>query len=204
MKRGRGAKTADLILDAAERLVQTRGFNGFSYADVSEAVGIRKASLHHHFATKADLGAALVARYRRGFEEALRSIEEGSDDARVRLERYVELYGSVLRRRRMCLCGMLAADVATLPAAMRAGVASFFGETEGWLARVLEDGRRSGSIRFEGTAASMAAFFVSSLEGAMLLARGGGGTKLFDAVARHLLAEVGGSPGRAGRRSARP
>jgi TetR/AcrR family transcriptional repressor of nem operon len=200
MKRGRGPGTADLILDTAERLVQTRGFNGFSYADVSEAVGIQKASLHHHFATKADLGVALVARYRRSFGEALRSIEEGGGGARVRLERYVELYGSVLRRRRMCLCGMLAADVATLPAAMRAGVASFFAENEAWLTGVLEDGRRRGAVRFEGTAASMAAFFVSSLEGAMLLARGGGGTKLFEAVARHLVAELGTARTRAARR----
>jgi len=112
----------------------------------------------------------------------------------------VELYGSVLRRRRMCLCGMLAADVATLPAAMRSGVASFFAENEAWLAAVLEAGRRSGAIRFEGTAASMAAFFASSLEGAMLLARGGGGTKVFDAVARHLLADVGVARARAARR----
>ena len=202
MKRDRVRRTADLILDTAERLVQTRGFNAFSYADVSEELGIRKASLHHHFATKAELGAALIDRYHRSFEGALRAIEQGSDDARERLTRYVELYGSVLRRKRMCLCGMLAADVDTLPATMRASVATFFAENETWLAGMLDAGRRSGAFRFEGTSASVARFFVSSLEGAMLVARGGGGGKVFDAVAHHLLAEVGKGAGQA-RRSAR-
>ena len=192
----RSAGTADLILDTAERLVQTRGFNAFSYADVSEALGIRKASLHHHFATKAALGAALIGRYRSSFGEALVSIEQGTPDAQQRLERYVELYRSVLRKRRMCLCGMLASDVDTLPAAMRASVATFFTENEAWLAGVLEEGRKSGALRFEGEAASFARFLVSSLEGAMLVARGGGGTKVFDSVAQHLLAELGRRPAR--------
>src|SRR5262245_53203905 len=136
--------TADRILDAAERLVQLRGFNAFSYADVAATVGIRKASLHYHFATKADLGLALVARYRRTFMESLSAIEADADRARDRLERYAELYGSVLRKKRMCMCGMLATDAATLPKAMRESVAGFFEENVGWLQRVLDAGRKRG------------------------------------------------------------
>jgi TetR/AcrR family transcriptional repressor of nem operon len=186
----RSAGTADRILDIAERLVQVRGFNAFSYADVSKALGIKKASLHHHFATKTDLGVALVRRYRRAFLDSLGEIEAESDSALERLERYVELYRSVLRRRRMCMCGMLAADVATLPSAMRESVAGFFSENEAWLTRVLLEGRKQGELRFSGSAASMASFFVSSLEGAMLLARGSGALAHMDGAARHLLASV--------------
>lgn len=184
-------QTADRVLDIAEALVQTRGFNAFSYADIARAVGIRKASLHHHFATKADLGAALVARYRSAFLDSLRDIESGTSDAADRLERYTRLYGSVLRRGRMCMCGMLASDAATLPKPMRESIAGFFEENEAWLARVLTEGKRRGQIDFEGTPSSLAAFFVSSLEGAMLVARAGGDTRPFDDVVRHLLARVG-------------
>src|SRR5262245_51938554 len=99
------------MLDVAERLVQTRGFNAFSYADVAKALGIRKASLHHHYATKSALGLALLERYRSSFGAALHRIEHGSGDALAQLTGYVTLYGSVLRRGRMCMCGMLAADV---------------------------------------------------------------------------------------------
>src|SRR4051812_27732497 len=163
--------TADRVLDVAEALVQTRGYNAFSYADISRAVGVRKASLHHHYPTKADLGLALVSRYHAAFMGALGDIESKSEVAAKRLERYTELYGAVLRKGRMCMCGMLAADVATLPKPMRESIAEFFAENEHWLTRVLNEGRKNGQIDFEGTPASMASFFVSSLEGAMLVAR---------------------------------
>jgi TetR/AcrR family transcriptional regulator, transcriptional repressor for nem operon len=182
--------TADRILDVAERLVQSRGFNAFSYADVASTVGIRKASLHHHFATKADLGLALVVRYRRVFLEALTAIEAETDDAGERLDRYAALYGSVLRKKRMCMCGMLATDAATLPKPMRESVAEFFAENVAWLSRVLDFGKRREQLRFAGTAGSMAAFFVSSLEGAMLVAHGSGSPERFHDAARQLLATV--------------
>jgi TetR/AcrR family transcriptional repressor of nem operon len=183
-------QTSDRVLDVAEALVQTRGYNAFSYADIADAVGIRKASLHHHFATKADLGLALVERYTSVFLGALRSIESEHEAAPERLERYTRLYGSVLRKGRMCMCGMLAADIATLPKPLRESIAGFFEENESWLTGVLADGKKRGQIDFEGTPASMAAFFVSSLEGAMLVARASGEAGSFDDVVRHLLARV--------------
>ena len=181
--------TAGRILDTAERLVQERGFNAFSYADISETLGIQKASLHHHFATKADLGLALIERYRHDFEGALREIEAATEDAQERLERYAALYGSVLRKKRMCMCGMLAAEVATLPRDMRESIAAFFTDNKAWLGRVLDEGRDDGRLEFGGPAESLAAFFVSSLEGAMLVARGSGSADHFDTVTKRLLEE---------------
>jgi TetR/AcrR family transcriptional repressor of nem operon len=180
--------TANRILDVAERLVQVRGFNAFSYADVAKDVGVRKASLHHHFPTKGVLGAALIDRYHRRFFEALAAIEAG--DAGRRLEAYAGLYGAVLRRKRMCLCGMLATDAATLPKAMRERIAAFFDENESWLAGVLESGRRRGELRFDGSATPLAQLIVSSLEGAMLVSRASGSSRHFDHVAKRLLESV--------------
>src|SRR5262245_13819678 len=133
MGRPRTPGTAARILDIAERLVQSRGYNAFSYADVAHAVGIRKASLHYHFATKADLGQALVSRYRQAFLESLRGIETRTAGSQERLQGYADLYGAVLRRKRMCMCGMLATDAATLPRAMRESVSEFFAENVAWL-----------------------------------------------------------------------
>src|SRR6185436_19902533 len=96
-------------LDIAERLVQTRGFNGFSYADIAEAMSVTKASLHYHFRSKADLGKSLIARYEKNFLAALAQIDDESKDAGDKLRRYAAIYGSVLGDDRMCLCGMLAA-----------------------------------------------------------------------------------------------
>jgi len=110
------ADTPQRILEIAEQLVQTRGFNGFSYADIAAAVGLTKATLHCHFATKAELGRQLIERYAAAFEGALRQIDAAAADAPARLRAYVKLYADVLAADRMCLCGMAAAEYGTLPA----------------------------------------------------------------------------------------
>ena len=92
------------------------GFNWFSYADIADELGIRKASLHH-FPTKEALGRALLVRYSAFFLSALAAIESARVDASVKLKRYVKLYENVLRERRLCLCGMLAAEFGSPPRA---------------------------------------------------------------------------------------
>jgi len=103
--------TATRILDVAERLVEVRGFNGFSYADVSVELNVTPAALHYHFANKADLGVALVDRYTTRFDDALQAVETRTADALERLGAYADLYLDVLSRKRMCLCGMMAAEL---------------------------------------------------------------------------------------------
>lgn len=184
------AETAQRILDVAERLVQTQGFNGFSYADIAAELQLTKASLHYHYATKAALGAAVVSRYHRTFEAALDAIRAEERDARRRLRRYAELYGAVLRKDRMCLCGMLASEFATLPQPMKDAVRAFFDANERWLADVLAHGRRAGTLRFRGPPAEVARTIVASLEGAVLLARSYGEPERFEAAAERLLAQL--------------
>jgi TetR/AcrR family transcriptional repressor of nem operon len=163
--------TAAQILDVAERLVQERGFNGFSYADVARELGVTKAALHYHFASKAELGDALIERYAERFFDALSKVDGLRSEAPEKLRAYAQLYADVFRDDRMCLCGMLAADYATLPDPMRERVVRFFDDNEVWLSRVLEDGRKAGTISFKGPARPVARTLIGGLEGAMLVAR---------------------------------
>src|ERR1700750_901657 len=114
--------TAQRILDVAEELVQVRGFNAFSYADVAGELGITKAGLHYHYPGKAELGEALITRYSERFAAALDNIDELDATAREKLAAYVSLYSDVLGARRMCLCGMLAAEYQTLAEPIRAEI----------------------------------------------------------------------------------
>jgi TetR/AcrR family transcriptional repressor of nem operon len=182
--------TASRILDVAERLVQVRGFNGFSYADVAAELNITKASLHYHFAGKAELGQALIARYAARFAEALAAIDDPAADAPAKLHAYAELYAAVLRAQRMCLCGMLAAEYRTLPKPMQEAVTRFFEDNEAWLESVLEQGQREGTLHVAGSAGEAAQMIVSGLEGAMLVARSYGDVARFQAAASRLLASV--------------
>jgi TetR/AcrR family transcriptional repressor of nem operon len=154
--------TAERALDIAERLVQMRGFSNFSYADIATELGITKASLHYHYPGKAELGQALVTRY-------------------------ADLYAGVLRNERMCMCGILAAEYQTLPAAMQSEVIRFFDDNQKWLAKVLKDGKAEGTLAYTGRPSDIAQSVLSTLEGAMLVARPYGDLTRFDAAAKQLL-----------------
>lgn len=182
--------TATRILDVAERLVQVRGFNGFSYADIAAELHITKAALHYHFAGKAELGQALLTRYTRRFCDALKTIDTAGADAATKLEAYADLYAQVLAQDRMCLCGMLAADYHTLPEPMRHAVIRFFDHNETWLAGVIDQGRADGTLQVDGANREIAQMIIGTLEGAMLVARTYRDPNRFASSARRLLAEI--------------
>jgi TetR/AcrR family transcriptional repressor of nem operon len=182
--------TQTRILDVAERLVQSRGFNGFSYADVADELHITKPALHYHFAGKAELGEALISRYATRFAAALAGIDASEMRPPAKLAAYADLYLDVLRKKRMCLCGMLAAEYQTLPKPMTKTVVRFFDDNEAWLEGVLAQGRRDGTLDFAGTASDAARMIVSVLEGAMLVARPYGDISRFQATASRLLADL--------------
>jgi TetR/AcrR family transcriptional regulator, transcriptional repressor for nem operon len=187
-RRRRDVDTATQILDVAERLAQSRGFNGFSYADVAAELHLTKAALHYHFAGKAELGEALIGRYSDRFAAALEDLDASADSAPAKLEGYANLYLDVLRAKRMCLCGMLAAEYQTLPQRMRDAVIHFFDANEAWLQRVVEQGKQEGSLHAAGSSKEIARAVVGGLEGAMLVARPYGDVMRFQAATTHLLA----------------
>lgn len=182
--------TQQKILDVATQLVQTRGFNGFSYADIAEQLAVTKATLHYHFPSKADLGRALIERYQARFLAALDDIDRTETDAPGKLRRYADIYAGVLADERMCLCGMLAAQFGTLPAPMTLGLKGFFDANEKWLAALLEEGRAQRRLRFDGPPLDVARLLVGSLEGAMMLARSYAEPSRFRLAADRLLSDL--------------
>lgn len=202
-----GAVTSARTLDVAERLVQVRGFAGFTYAQIADEMGISKASLHYHFAGKADLGLALINRYRTRFRSTVEQISAAGAPAAESLAEFVLIHESVLRDGRMCLCGMLAADYDVLPEPMRVAVVDFFDENERWLAGVLESGRDRGELAFSGSAQEAAQTIIGGLEGAMLTTRPYGEIHRFEVMASRLIrgtvgADIDGTrAARAGARS---
>ena len=186
----REPRTAERILDIAERLVQTRGFNSFSYADIATELGITTASLHYHFPGKAELGQALVVRYAERFNQALEQIARELPDARTKLNAYAELYADVLRGQRMCMCGILAAEYDTLPEPMRTAVVRFFDDNQRWLAEIVTEGETDDTLTLSASPDETAHSILSTLEGAMLVARPYGDIDRFNATARQLLAAL--------------
>lgn len=180
----------DQILAIAQRLVQQRGYNGFSYADIAAEVGIRKASLHHHFPSKTDLGLALIDEYTRQIDQACAQIDELHQSAEAKLRAYVALFQGSLEANRMCMGGMLASEWLTLDAAMLPGIQVFFTRNTAWLSEVLLVGVQENSLRLSGSAAEHARLFLAALEGALLIARATGDRDGFEQTTTRLIADL--------------
>ena len=167
------ADTAAAILDIAETLIQTRGYSAFSYQDIADALGIRKASIHYHFASKAALGVAVVDRYTARFAKALEAIAaDTGGPAMAMLDHYFSPYLDFAKTPdRVCLCGALAGEMPVLPAAMRSRVERFFKDHQAWLAGILARGIERGEFRFAEPPARMARMVFGALQGALLIKR---------------------------------
>lgn len=165
--------SAERVVDAAQRLIQQFGYNGFSYDDISREIDIKKPSIHHHFRTKADLVQTIVQRYAHRFGQALANIDAASADPVRRLALYGELFAATYQQDR-CLCvgGILGAEASSISTEVAADVQAFFQLNLDWLTATMAAGRRAGKLRKVGSAEEQAYGLLSALEGAMMVGRG--------------------------------
>ena len=162
--------TRTQLLDVAHSLVEQRGFNGFSFHDLSAAVGIRTPSVHYHFPSKADLGDALISRYLDRLIEALDNIDRRHASARKRLEAFIQVYRVTQQRHALCLCGSLASDVGAIPEPLEAPVRRYMERSESWLRATIAAGRDAGEFTAGLDPARLATLFLASLQGALVVA----------------------------------
>lgn len=184
--------TAALILAAAEEIIQLKGYGGFSYADVAAELKITKAALHYHFPGKGELGEALILALAVRFADALAALDAAGGPALTRLHGYIDLHAQIIGKRKMCLCGILAAEYQTLPAPMRAALVKLFDCCQVWLEGVVEQGRSEGTLRHTGAVRDTAWMIISALEGAMLLAGPRGDVERFNATVTSMVAAMKG------------
>ena len=185
------------ILDAAERAIRARGYNAVSFRDLAAAVGVKSASVHHHFPTKADLGAAVARRYAERFLDALGDPGDLAVEPHDLVGRYVKAFRSSLEQDgQMCLCGMLAAEIAGLPDTVAAEARRFFLLNLDWLETVLLRGQDADKASDGESGRDRALSVIATLEGALILGRAFGDLESFDRAARAVSRGLDGeSPG---------
>lgn len=184
--------TADDILRCARVLVARGGYDSFSYADISDVVGIRKASIHHHFPSKADLVRALVAQYRQEAEAGIAELERTVTDPLERLRAYVGYWEGCIAdaTHPFCICALLATEIPVLPEVVAVEVRAHFRSLSNWLSSVLERGAAQGRIVLAGSAEADAEMFMATVHGAMLSARAYGEARKFADITRPLLERI--------------
>lgn len=129
----------DAILNIAEREMRRGGFDAVSFRDIANAVGIKSASVHYHFATKADLGQAVAKHYTERFVGGLGSANDPSEPAKSRIARLADAYLTSFRQERAtCLCTVLGSVVSHLPDETTTEVLSFYDQLLAWVADALD------------------------------------------------------------------
>ncbi|MES1258314.1 MAG: TetR/AcrR family transcriptional regulator [Acidobacteriota bacterium] len=170
----RDTTMADRIMDHAQLLVQTVGYNGFSYADIALELGIRKATIHYYFRTKAELCAGVLQRYRARFRLLLADSVAGISSPKERLYLYLSFYQAALADGRLCPCGVLTGELPGLAPEVQAEVRGFFDEQIAWVEAQLSEARAHGELRVKQPARQLATSIFGMVEGGMLLARASG------------------------------
>jgi TetR/AcrR family transcriptional repressor of nem operon len=177
-------ETAERIMDVAHRLLADRGFSAFSYADIAEAIQIRKASIHHHFPTKNALVVAVLERHRVRMQEACTGLEERVSSPIDRLKKYVGYWEVCIRTMTepFCIAALLGAELPSLPEEVQAEVGKHFACLRQWIKKTLMDGVKQKVIKLQGTADIEAEVFMAAVHGGMISARVNGSSVLFKQI----------------------
>lgn len=165
------APTRSQLLAEAEYLIRRSGYSAFSYAHLTDKIGITKASIHYHFPTKQRLAEEVVEVAMARFAAALADIEAGPGDAPARLRQYAELFLDGFDEQLRPLCCALSAELAALPDSLHARTRAYFELHLAWLGRIVGAGCAAGQLRWAGGADALAALILSTLEGGSLVAR---------------------------------
>jgi TetR/AcrR family transcriptional repressor of nem operon len=184
--------TADTILACAHKLIAKGGYNGFSYADIADVVGIRKPSIHHHFPSKAELVTTLVSSHREATRQGVANLQQNVAAPLDQLRTYIEYWKACIgdASAPFCVCALLASELPILPAEVAQEVLAYFRYLSGWLTSVLALGVQQGAIVLGQSPRVEAEAFMATVHGAMVSARVYGDTGMFGAIMDTQLARM--------------
>lgn len=182
------SETTAKIIAAAEKRMCAGGYHGFSFREIAADVGIKSASVHHHFPTKEDLAVAVVRSYTDREMERLGDPNDPSRQPDQLLASYIAIFRDALAdKNRMCLCGLLASESASLPTGVTKEVQRFFASNLAWTEAIV---RRADPALNPATVKSKALALTASLEGALLGSHCQGNVAMFDTVAKEIKASL--------------
>jgi TetR/AcrR family transcriptional repressor of nem operon len=182
----RNSNTKRAIMDLAESFLQDRGFNGFSYAHIADALDVKNAAIHYHFRTKDDLACAVIQRYRDRFQLWINNSRIKDLPPQEKLDWFFSIYTNTRADNgKVCLAGSLQTEFNSLPASLREQTEALTRELLTWLQATLQEGRDAGVFHFGGDPAGKAALILASLQGALQMARALGTEKFHAVVEQH-------------------
>jgi TetR/AcrR family transcriptional repressor of nem operon len=186
--------TREHILDAAQDLIQTRSFHGFSFQDVADRVGIRKASLYHHFDSKDAVALAVLERSADWVRTQLTKVD--GEDPAARLERYFEMFRDIHGKgERMCPGGSFASVFGGVSSSVQSTLHRFTKLHLDLLESIIREGVERGQFQIKDQRPrDVAMQIVAGVQGALMIGRLTGDAHVIDAVAAEFRSYLGYAP----------
>ena len=167
------------VLEAARRAAQSRGYAGLNFRELASEVGIKGASIHYHFRTKADLGVAVARRYWEASDATLQEMWERYPDPKEWLRHYPSTFRQSLENdNRICLCSFMSAEHDDLPEPVKAEVQAFADVNIKWLTKAVS----ATTGMDHNDSARRARSIFAAVSGAQLMARSRADISVFDSL----------------------
>lgn len=163
--------TRERILELGEELILNKGYNGFSYQDISTVLGIKNAAVHYYFPSKENLGVSILKTNSQRFDEMVENMQNRDFDEWHQLESFMKIYLKSNRENKICLIGSLGTDINTLSEPMKTELHKMVEHITEWLEGILEKGREKELFSFSSSARDQALYILSSLVAGLQLAR---------------------------------
>lgn len=161
--------TKQIIIETADHLIRSNGFNAFSFSDISDKIGIKTSSIHYHFPSKSDLGVATIKEHIRRFE-ALKS-ELKNKSPLIKLKGFLAIYSQVKSENKVCLVGSLATDLNTVDEPIKKELKIFAALVLDWMTQVLAEGKKQKIFEFTSTPRTKALMVITNILAIIQLSR---------------------------------
>ena len=163
--------TREKILELGEDLLLTKGYNAFSYQDISKELGIKNAAVHYYFPAKENLVTSIVKNNILRFEEMVDNMNTRKFDEFNQLDSFLKIYAKSNREEKICLFGSLGSDYQTLSEATQRELQKMLDKIIEWLAGILQSGRKKKIFKFSGEASNRASMLLSNLVAGLQISR---------------------------------
>ncbi len=161
--------TRETIIELGDQLIREKGYNAFSFYDISRKLKIKNASIHYHFHSKADLGVSILKDHINKLSALMTSVAD--KNPKIQLKAFLTIYSTIKSEDRVCLVGSLSTDLKTVEPKVARELKTFANTILEWVTTILEEGRNQKAFAFSGTARTKALLVISNMLAALQLSR---------------------------------
>lgn len=186
--------TREKIIALATTLIETKGYNGFSYQDIADSLNIKKASIHYHFPAKEDLGLAVFQAFESEIHKYIGKFDFEKLSATEKMAGYFQYHSDMTMDNcgQISCIGAVTSEWNVLPEKLRAWVDGFNKWHVEFIVSILKEGVEKGEFKSLGSLEEQAMCVIATTKGALLMAREGHSLEMYQSITNQVMRSLKG------------